>query len=314
MKATDIRHMAAAALRALRAAAARMAATLAAAACAIAACAVTPDTITYAPAADFTIADSLAPAEKPLRPVTTTFAFEAGSSRLADTYLSPMRYSGYRLALDYTRQRAMAFSPRQWMWELRAGIDFDNTAYAMRLMALAARVSWGMTRKWQPLPAVTVGAGGRLALNAGCLYMDRGGNNPASARADITLDLTALAAWRTRLGRLPVTLTYQGALPVTGAFFSPDYGELYYEIYLGDHRGLAHAAWSGNFFALDTRVAARLELGGTSLTVGYHGTVRSTHTDHLTTRAITHAFTFGVCVDWLSVAPSRAGAGIITPY
>ena len=50
--------------------------------------------------------------------------------------------------------------------------------------------------------------------------------SPRSIRAYL-LYATAMAAYNTRLSRLPITLRYQATMPLVGAFFAPDYGELY---------------------------------------------------------------------------------------
>jgi hypothetical protein len=93
-------------------------------------------------------------------------------------------------------------------------------------------------------------------------------------------------------------------LPVTGAFFSPDYGELYYEIYLGNHSGLAHAAWFGNYFRLDNLLTADLRLGSTNLRLGYRADVMSTKVNNIVTRRVTHSFVIGVSGEWLSLPRS----------
>ena len=81
-----------------------------------------------------------------------------------------------------------------------------------------------------------------------------------AARGSATISLTGYAAYPLQIGRLPVTLMYQPSLPLAGIFFSPDYGELYYEIYLGNHSGLVHGAWPGNYRRLDQLITAYLHL------------------------------------------------------
>ena len=92
---------------------------------------------------------------------------------------------------------------------------------------------------------------------------------------------------------------------MAGVFFSPDYGELCYEIYLGDHSGLAHAAWWGNYFKLDDQLTADLHFGSTNLRIGYHGSIFSSEVNHIVTNIFTHAFTIGVSGEWLSVNPRK---------
>lgn len=245
---------------------------------------------------------------KPLRPVMSAYTASIGSSQLADTYLSPITYSGLHAALDYERWQAMRFDPEHWVMRLGIGVTFDradNPAGNATMMAAMINGQWGMSRRWDVGHGFTLSAGGATSLEVGALTLSRNSNNPVSARASWTLDLTGHATWNGKIGRLPVTVTYRPVLPVIGAFFSPDYGELYYEIYLGNHSGLAHCAWWGDYFRLDNRLTADLHLGGTSLRVGYGCNVVSTSVNNLTTRQVSHSFIIGISGEWLSLNPRK---------
>ena len=95
-------------------------------------------------------------------------------------------------------------------------------------------------------------------------------------------------------------------MPLMGAFFSPEYDELYYEIYLGNHHGLAHFGWPGNIFRWDNLVTADLQLGTSQLRVGFRSRIFSSEVNHITTRNFSYAFVLGVVSDWLSVSPRRS--------
>lgn len=250
-----------------------------------------------------------APAQEPaVRPVFAAYTVEAGSARLADTYLAPVTYRGYHLGLDYLRYQAMKFDPEAWTMRLHFNLAFDNAengAQNARMLSGILSADWGMMRKFRPRTDLTLAAGGYAAFEAGCLYNNRNGNNPASAKGAATLGLTGFAAWRTRAWRLPITLTWQPMLPVAGAFFSPDYGELYYEIYLGDDSGLVHFAWPGNYFRLDNLLTADLHLGDTNLRVGYSGRIFSSKVNDIVTHIYTHSFCIGVSGEWISVNPRK---------
>ncbi len=244
-----------------------------------------------------------------IRPVFAAYTAEFGSGHLADTYLSPIKYTGWHAGLDYQRYQAMRFDPEHWTMRLHFNLGLDKTNNPARnatMWSAMLNADWGMMRKFRPFtPDLTLAVGGSTGIEAGCLYNARNGNNPASAKAAWTVNLTGYASWRTKLWRQPVTLTYQPTLPVAGAFFAPDYGELYYEIYLGDHKGLAHAAWWGNYFKLDNQLTADLHLGSTNLRLGYHGAIFSSKINHVVTHIFTHAFTVGVSGEWISVNPRK---------
>lgn len=266
--------------------------------------AVAISTATATAAADCASNDSL----PPIRPVTSAYMIEAGSAHLADIYLSPLKYSGWHLGLSYDRRQAMKFDPARWVMQLSGDIGISRTLNPARnatMWDLMLHLSWGMSRRWHLPHSLTLYAGGSTSLNAGCLYSARNGNNPASAKGAWTVNVTAAIAWHTRLRRIPLTLCYQPTLPFTGIFFAPDYGELYYEIYLGDRSGLVHGAWWGNYFKLDNLLTADLQLGATMLRIGYRCDIISTHVEHTTTRIVTHSAVLGVVSEWLSLHPGR---------
>lgn len=255
------------------------------------------------------------------RPVYSAYMLEAGSSHLADTYLTPLHYRGTHMGFAYERTQAMKFDPSRWIMQLSIGIGGNldkNPAKNAKMISLDINARWGMMRRWNAPLGITLGAGPAIALNAGCLYLSRNGNNPASAKAAVNVGAMAYAAWSHKIWRIPLTLRYQGHLPVAGCFFSPDYGQLYYQIYMGDRSGLAHAAWWGNYFRLDNLVTADLHFGSTTLRLGYRCDIFSSKVNHLVTNDISHSLVVGVATEWLSLpyraARDNGAARIATSY
>lgn len=231
------------------------------------------------------------------RPVLSAYTISVGDAHLTDTYLSPLRYTGQSLSLDYERRQAMRFDPERWSMRLSGrleGMHTRNQARNATMWALNLHLEWGMTRRFTPLPRMSVGAGGSTSLTGGVLYNRRNGNNPVSAKCAWTVNLTGYCAYRLRLGSLPVTLTYQPTIPVAGVFFAPAYGELYYEIYMGNHSGLVHPAWWGNYFVMENLVTADLHFGATALRVGFRSNVLSTRHSDINTRIISNCLVVGV--------------------
>lgn len=241
-----------------------------------------------------------------LRPVTAVYTLEVGSSHLCDTYMTPLKYSGWQAALNYERWQAMRFDPENWVMNLggRLTLDHDlNPARNATIWGLDLRLDWAMMRRFTipSVPCLTLAAGGQTTLNGGVLYLNRNSNNPASAKAAWTVGITAQATYRIVLGRLPVVLGYRPSLPLAGCFFSPDYDELYYEIYLGNHSGLAHVAWPGDYFRLDQLLSADLRFGATAIRLGYRCNILSTKASNIVSRQISHCLTLGISGEWLSL-------------
>lgn len=244
-----------------------------------------------------------------LRPVHASYMAGIGSGHAADTYLSPLQYCGISFSLDYERHQAMRFDPEHWTMRLAAGIEgmhTENPARNATIWMGMLRLSWGMSHRWQ-LPAnITIAAGGSTGLNLGCLYSERNSNNPASAKASWTVNLTGCAIWKHRFGRLPVTFAWQPTIPVAGVFFALEYGQLYYEIYLGERSGLAHFGWWGNYFAMENLVTADLHLWeSTSLRLGFRSNLLSTSVHDITTRIYNTSLVIGISGQWLGYSPSK---------
>lgn len=244
-----------------------------------------------------------------LRPVLSAYSIKAGSAHIADTYLSPLKYSGEHFSLDYERMQAMKFSPRKWIMQLHGNLDVNHTKNPARnatMWDFNLSLGWGMARKWNTSASWSFYIGGRTDLGAGAFYSSRNSNNPVAAKASWTVGAWGGAGWNGRIGSLPLCARYQTELPLVGAFFAPQYGELYYEIYLGNHSNLARCAWPGNFVRWRNSLTADFRLGSASLRVGYGFDLESTKASHIVTRRITHSAIIGVTSEWISLSPKRS--------
>ncbi|MDE6418254.1 MAG: DUF3316 domain-containing protein [Duncaniella sp.] len=254
--------------------------------------------------------------ETPLRPVLASYTLSVGSARVTDTYLTPLTYTGWHTGVGYTRMQASRWAPERWtaMLDTRLWVEkVENPPRTAAMWSAGIRAEWGMVRRWALPCGLTLAAGPALGIDAGAVYNARNGNNPVGARAAVTANLTGFASYALHIRRLPVTFIYRPSLPVIGTFFSPEYGELYYEIYLGNRRGLMHPAWWGSRFGLDNTLTADINLGTTSVRIGYEGRILSTKTNHIVTRNISHCLTIGVSGLWLPLSGRRTHARTINP-
>lgn len=246
-----------------------------------------------------------------VRPVLSSYTLEAGTAHLAETYLSPLRHSGTALALSYERMQAMRFDPERWVMRLSGRLSAARTlnqpARNAYLWDVDLHVGWSMLRRIRPAENWAIFAGGSTTIEGGAFYLPRNSNNPVSAKAAWTISIAAGAAWNHTFGRLPVCLRYLAEMPVTGIFFSPQYGELYYEIYLGNHKGLVRGAWPGNFFRLNNLLTADFRLGSTIIRAGYRCGITSTKASHIVTRRIEHTAVIGIASEWISLSADRRG-------
>ncbi len=243
----------------------------------------------------------------PLRPVLSAYSLELGYESLTDTYLSPLAYSGRVSALGWERMQAMKCDPEHMVQrlDLRLGLGRTyNPAKTAVMWKVDFAPSYSLLWRCNTGP-FTLAAGPQLSGRLGAWYLGANGNNPVAAKASAHLGATGMAVWNGRVWRVPVTLRYQPSIPLVGAFFSPEYDELYYEIWLGNHAGLVHTAWPGNFFRLDSLLTADLHLGTTTLRLGYRCDVLSSKVSGIVSRDVSHMVVLGIATEWLSL---RAGA------
>lgn len=240
--------------------------------------------------------DSVAPPPFPeVTNVTNVYSLLYGSAHRADTYLTPLHYDGTASGVAYEHAYAMKTKPL--VWTLDVSLEADRTMNPVRnatMLGIEFRSSWTLERSWRVADRFDFGVGGAAAMCVGALYLNRNGNNPVAANASFTIDAAASARYRLMLGRIPVIASYRASLPVFGVMFTPEYGQLYYEIYIGERKGLFGPAYWGRYFALDQLLSLDLKLGPKWLRLGYLPQIVSTRVNHITARRIDHLFVVGI--------------------
>lgn len=229
------------------------------------------------------------------RPVVSTYTAEFGAVSVLDTYLTPLTHHGAGGALT-----------GRWCKMMRSDIplvmDFDGRLQGatatgpsgnQRLYDISVAFAWGVSRQWTVTPQWSLAAGACVGFDAGGIYLPKPGNNPASAKIDAMLSLRLAASWTATLAGRSITLFDRLTLPSFGTIFSPAYGETYYEIYLGNRRGLVHPAWWGNHFCVDNLIGAEWQLSSRALLVGYRLQQRTSWINHLNTHRTLHSLVIG---------------------
>lgn len=239
-----------------------------------------------------------------LRPATSAVTLSVGSSEIIDTYLSPLTYTGWNLSLAYERMQAMKFAPDNWVSRFDISVDASHGSNYVGNGSMwrgSFATSWSMMRRWHLPSTYKIGIGPAALLSAGAIYNPRNGNNPAAAKAAVAVGATAYATRMLHIHGIRVLARLSTTAPLLGAFFSQQYGELYYEIWLGNRSGLVHCAWPGNYRQLDTTLTADIEIGSSWLRVGYRNLFHSSRTCDITTRVITNSLIVGISGEWISL-------------
>ena len=231
------------------------------------------------------------------RPVTGTYGLETGAISALSTYLSPLTYKGTSYGIYGDWSKAMPFSPENAVMDFSFSSSMgrmENPAHTALMLDLDIDLHWGMAWRKRLPYRLQFTAGGASGIQGGMLWLPRNSNNPVAARAYADVSLTVGISWHTRIGRLPILIADNARMPIAGCFFSPGYGETYYEIYLGNHNGLAHFGWPGNHFTLSNLLSISLDFGRTAMEVGYRFQADTSWKNHINTHLFRHLFVIGV--------------------
>ena len=231
------------------------------------------------------------------RPVTGRYVFEAGSKSLLATYLSPLTYHGTSLGVSGFWSKALPFNARHMImhFDANAGIDnLWNPAGTAKIMGMNAAFKWGMSWRSEIPGSIQFTAGGTVDLDGAAYYLIRNGNNPVQGMASAAISARVSLSRPFKIGALDFILCDAASLPSASMFFSPGYGETYYEIYLGNRSGLIHPGWWGNNFRIDNLLSVTFDFGRTAAMIGYRFKADTQWANNLNTQIFTHSFVIGI--------------------
>ena len=232
--------------------------------------------------------------------ITNACMIGVGPCQSLDTYLSPEHYRGTALRfLSHTqRGRDSVQSYREIMHEGSIA-TLDNRSGNGGELAGHYRFQYGWQRHLLQRPLgngfLTLNAGVHLDAHIGFLYNTRGSNNPAQAQLSLQAAPVGEATYRLSLGNRPVLFRYEVGIPVVGVMFSPAFGQSYYEIFTqGNYDHNVAPTWVGNAPSLWHMATVDLQLGKTSLRMGYWGDYRQSSVNQIKAHNYTHLFMVGI--------------------
>lgn len=233
-----------------------------------------------------------------LRSVFSATTFEIGRTHALDTYLSEIFYRGPGFGITNERLRLPRFGHYKIVSQQSMSIRFSsihNSRDNGKMFSGFLDYSYGLLRKWKPIPGLQIMAGGEGEISAGFLYNIRNSNNPANAKMRINIAGTGLAAYTLRIRKTPITIRYQLTLPIIGIFFSPQYGQSYYEIFsLGNRNGIIHFGSFHNQFYMQNLLTADIPIGQNNLRLGFRNRIDTFRICDLKTRIYENEFMVGI--------------------
>lgn len=215
------------------------------------------------------------------------FEFSVGHETARCTYLSPLTYTGPGYGLAYEWKKP-TWNEGKIEMQTHADLSYGyllSTAKNSRMYDLTLALDWGATRIFKPSKDWNVSVGGTVGVDGGVLYLPRNGNNPAQAQLWAGGSLTFSATYNalTLCGKR-IIISENIEIPSIGCFFSPAYGETYYEIYLGNYSRLAHFGWWGNRPQVKSRLRVDWQVGKYALTLGFDYRYQGLKCNHISTR------------------------------
>lgn len=236
--------------------------------------------------------------------VNNSTLFGIGTANLYDTYLSPLEYKGTSFRLLNERMKKTSWFNYKFSWQQFIEVEFssiENPAKNAREYSLLAGYSWGGHYNLINTEKFRFSAGGSWSLNGGVLYNQRNSNNPASARAFTNINLSAIAFYKWK------NIMFRGQLssPLIGVLFSPEYGQSYYEISLGNSVKVINFASLHNQRALRAYLTADILISKYSVRLGYLGNFYQTKVHNIQTHNYTSSLIIGLVFESINLSGNR---------
>lgn len=235
-----------------------------------------------------------------------------GRYNLMDTYLSPGQqrvYTGWGIRAMNERMKMVRLADyrisRQQIISGELALT-DNGSETASDLAGFVDYTLGYHYHLPLLPGLKLLAGGSAHGMAGFIYNTRNGNNPASAKADIDLNVSALLIYGIKIKNYPLVFRYQMTIPFAGVFFSPHYGQSYYEIFdLGNNSGVVQFNSFHNKFAMKNYFTVDFPVGNMTVRAGYLHSLYRTDVNGIRSHVISHSFMIGLVKEFIAFGGKR---------
>ena len=187
-----------------------------------------------------------------------------GYTNLIDTYLSPLRYKGWHVAMTSEHFSQTRAESERWFVQSLFSLHGDYTLTSEgHGLTVGGMADYSYTYYCRMLHnehwSLYAGPQGQLRL--GGIYNLRNSNNPAQLKLGIHLAASAMAKYSFTLWNTPMALRLQADIPMLGVAFGPDYGQSYYEIfYLKQAKDCVHMTSLHNNLSLRTGLSYDIQL------------------------------------------------------
>lgn len=223
--------------------------------------------------------------------------YGAGRTRILDTYLSPVEYTGIEARITRETMRMTH------LWDgnvsvqnfFQANLSYtENPAENSNEFAGLVNWNYGLHYQFRINRNLKLLAGGLGEVNGGFIYNLRNSNNLASAKAYLNVAASGMAIYHFKIGNYPLIARYQVNVPVAGVMFSPDHQESYYEIFtLKNHHNIVKFTSLHNQPSVRQMLTLDFPVRYVKLRIGYIWDVQQSKVNGLKTHMYSHLFMIG---------------------
>lgn len=243
--------------------------------------------------------------ENTIQTVNQATLLGVGQSFLNDTYLSPLEYKGATFSLLHERVSPTTYFDSKAILQQKTKLQ---VAFTKNPSASASEYygeiyyNANLLYPFYQKNRLKLYGGGGLEAMLGGIYNQRNSNNPGSLKTFLNLDISAMAVYQWKIA----TLRWQISSPFAGAFFSPAFGQSYYEIFsLGNGAGTVLFGSYFNQLALQNYFTVDIPIKNVTLRTGYLGNYYKTNANDIYTKISSHQFMVGLAVESINFGGKR---------
>lgn len=250
--------------------------------------------------------------EKYLYPVNVATMIGVGSYNIMDTYLTPgsrIPYKGWGLRVLDERMKITKLADSRISRQQFVNVNMsftENDAGTTRALSGFVDYTLGYHYRLEPLPNLRVLTGASFHAMAGFIYLTRSSNNPASAKADLELNVSAMAIYNLCIKDYPLTLRYQFEIPFVGILFSPHAGQSYYEIFdIGNKSGIVPFTSFHNKQAMKNYLTVDFPVGKFTIRAGYLNSLYYLDVNRIQSHILSNSFVIGFVKEFVAFGGKR---------
>lgn len=227
-----------------------------------------------------------------------TLSVGMGSINALDTYLSPNTYRGTALFLltDVTKKAMLrnreAYFNSLFVFNISSMSDNSNRGQEFSFMF---DYRYSLNFEIVEDNNFSLYAGPETVMKIGSIYNIRNSNNPIQAKLHLAIAVTSQAVYRFKVVDYPLAMRYRIDLPLLGTIFSPEYGQLYYEMFEYNQFSKAFVlAWPGNTPSCSQFISLDLPVKDIQIRVTFFGDYFKYKVNGLKSSIFTNTFMIGV--------------------